>query len=189
VTEDLLEALLRTALAEKSLDEKTLPHFAAALRARAEQILAERVKPLEERAAALEKEATWRAEVVAGLEKEKVGLLEQKAGLEKESAWRETLVAGLEEEKAGLLADKEHWTAEGERRQRQIDDLKREREALIAEKRASEEAHERLLEHHRGTLLRLAQALEPLPAELPWSYRRVRARIAELLEALRKEAP
>jgi len=140
VTEDLLQALLRTALAEKSLDAQTLPRFAAALRARAEQILAERLMLLEERAASLEKE-------------------------------------------------KEHWIAEADRRQKQIEELKHERERLIDEKRTTSEAHDRLLAHHRATLLRLAETLESIPPGLPWSYRRVRARIAELLETLRKEAP
>jgi chromosome segregation ATPase len=154
VTEDLLQALLRTALAEKSLDAQTLPRFAAALRARAEQILAERLMLLEERAASLEKECAWRAEVVGGLEKEK-----------------------------------EHWIAEADRRQKQIEELKHERERLIDEKRTTSEAHDRLLAHHRATLLRLAETLESIPPGLPWSYRRVRARIAELLETLRKEAP
>jgi hypothetical protein len=70
------------------------------------------------------------------------------------------------------------------------------REALEAERRAAMEAYERataahdlLLAHHRETLERLAEALGPLPARLPWEYRRVRAQILELLGNLRKEGP
>lgn len=119
VSDDLLEALLRAALAEgETLDERNLKHFAEALRARADQILRERVQPIAERAA-------------------------------------------------------------------QVEDLKRERQELIAEKQRSAEAHDRLLAHHRATLLRLAENLESLPRALPWSYRRVRAQIAEILESLR----
>ena len=62
------------------------------------------------------------------------------------------------------------------------------REAVRAEKRTTAEAHDRLLAHHRATVVRLAEALESLAPGLPWSYRRVRARIAELVETLRKEA-
>jgi len=113
VTEDLLEALLRTALAEgTTLDERTLPRFAEALRARAERILADRLRTVEE-----------------------------------------------------------------------------EREALRADKRTTAEAHDRLLAHHHATLRRLAEALEAMPAGLPWRYRRVRAQIEHLVETLRKEAP
>jgi hypothetical protein len=134
VSEDLLDALLRTALAEETaLDARRLRPFAEALRARAARILAERVQPIEERAAAFEKESAWRAGIIASLEAEK--------------------------------------------------------EALRREGRTTAEAHDRLLAHHRATLRRLAEALEPLPAALPWSYRLVRARLLELLESLRKEAP
>jgi hypothetical protein len=71
VTDDLLEALLRRAMGEKALDPESLPAFARALRERAEQILAERLRPLEERAAAFEKESRWRAERLAGVEKDR----------------------------------------------------------------------------------------------------------------------
>jgi predicted nucleic acid-binding Zn-ribbon protein len=155
VSDDLLETLLRTALAAPTtLDERTLPRFAEALRARAAQILAERVQPLEERAAAFEKENAWRAGIIAALEKEK-----------------------------------EHWTAEREALIAEATRLKAELGALGDEKRAASEAHDRLLAHHRATLQRLAERIEAIPAGLPWSYRRARRQIAELLEMLRGDAP
>jgi hypothetical protein len=173
VSEDLLDALLRTALEEPgTLDARTRREFAEALRARAALILAERIQTLEERAAAFEKEAAWRAEEAAGLEKELLALRRL-----------------YEKEKADLLAEKEHWTRESERRQANIETLERERLALADEKRVATDAHDRLLAHHRATLLRLAEALEPLPAALPWSFRRVRAKLAELVAALRRETP
>jgi hypothetical protein len=174
VTDDLLEALLRAALAEKVLDAATLPRFAKALRARAEQILAERVQPIEERAAAFERESAWRASVVADLERENAWRASVLAGLEQENAWRASVVAGLVNESV--------WRAEVAAR------LEKEKEALAASERAASEAHDRLLEHHRATLLRLADCLDALPAELPWSYRRVRARLLELAETIREGA-
>ena len=71
MNEDLLETLLRAALAEGALDADSLPRFAEALRARAALILADRVLPIAERAAAFETESAWRAEVMAGFEEEK----------------------------------------------------------------------------------------------------------------------
>jgi chromosome segregation ATPase len=175
VSDDLLEALLRTALADDALDARTLPRFAEALRARAARILAERVQPIEERAAAFEKESGWRAELIAGLEKEKAYLEGERDLLRGENARRDEQIASLKAEREALIAESGR--------------LREEMEALRAEGRTTAEAHDRLAAHHRATARRLAAAIETLPAELPWSYRRVRARLLELVEILRKEAP
>jgi chromosome segregation ATPase len=183
VNDDLLDALLRAALAEETvLDARTLPRFAEALRARAAQILAERVQPIEERAAAFEKESAWRAGIIAGLEKEKEYWTSERDALVAESGRRQEQIDRLKDEREALIAERQARTDE-------IDRLKQEREALRIEGRTTAEAHDRLLEHHRAALRHVAEALEPLPAGLPWSYRLVRARLLELLESLRKETP
>jgi uncharacterized coiled-coil DUF342 family protein len=190
VNDDLLDALLRTALAEETvLDARTLPRFAEALRARAAQILAERVQPIEERAAAFEKESVWRAGIIAGLEKEKKYWTSERDVLVAESGRRQEQIDRLKDEREALIAESGRLIAERQARMDEIDRLKQEREALRIEGRTTAEAHDRLLEHHRAALRHVAEALEPLPAGLPWSYRIVRARLLELLESLRKETP
>jgi hypothetical protein len=70
MSDDRLEALLGRALHEGALSRDELPAFADALREQARLILEARVRPLEERAAALAKEVAWRAETQQALEKE-----------------------------------------------------------------------------------------------------------------------
>jgi chromosome segregation ATPase len=195
VSDDLLDALLRAALADEALDELTLPRFAEALRARAARILAERVQPIEERAAAFEKQSGWRAEIVAGLEKEKEQLEGERDVLRAENARlkqeREALIAEsgrLVDEIATRRAEIDRLLADREARIGEIERLKDEMNAVRAEGRTAAEAHDRLAEHHRAMARRLAEAIESLPAELPWSYKRVRQRLLELALILRKEA-
>jgi chromosome segregation ATPase len=202
VSDDLLDALLRTALADEALDERTLPRFAEALRARAARILAERIQPIEERAAAFEKESGWRAEIVAGLEKEKAYLEGARDLLRAENARRDEQIGSLKAEREALIAESgrlveelaarraeiDQLLAERQARIGEVDRLKEEVEALRTEGRTTADAHDRLAEHHRATAGRLAEALESLPAELPWSYKRVRQRLLELALILRKEA-
>jgi hypothetical protein len=124
MTDDLLDALLREAQRERALTPENLAAFAAALRARAERVLAERVRPLEDR------------------------------------------LALLEREKEALLT---------------------EMDGVRAQHRASSEAHDRLLAHHREVVATVIGAAEPLVVGLPWGYKRVRARLLELVASLRKE--
>jgi chromosome segregation ATPase len=205
VSEDLLEALVLAGLAEGSLDERTLPRFLEALRARADEILADRVQPIVDRAVAFEKESAWRAGLVEALERDKEALIAERANL---IAERDALIG----EKEALALEDEHRVAENEA-------LKREREALIVENQAlsreceslraylareraslgsqiealrvekstASEAHDRLLEHHEAVLARFVEVLSAARGDLPWRYRRVRAGIQELLDGLGKE--
>ena len=67
---DLLDRVLLAALAEGALDPERVASFAAGLRERAQRILDERLKPVEQRAAAFERESRWKQEVIAGIEEE-----------------------------------------------------------------------------------------------------------------------
>jgi len=230
VSDDLLDALLRAALADGALAEDTLPHFAEALRARAARILAERVQPLAERAAAFEKESAWRAGLLVGLEQEKQAWHLENTRLKDERDLRIDEVQRLKAERQALIEEsarssqqneqlkkeREALIEENTRRIEQNEQLKKEREALIverealvedrdrlrreraalvaemdslrAEKRMTSEAHDQLLAHHQATLARLTEALASVPADLPWRYKRVRARIEDLVEVLRKQS-
>jgi septal ring factor EnvC (AmiA/AmiB activator) len=99
---------------------------------------------------------------------------------EKESRWRAEVQAGLEAELAWRAEEVETLRAEAGR-------LKTEIEALREEWRTASAVHDRLLAHHRSVVAGVAGALETVIPWLPWSYKRARARIAELAATLRKE--
>jgi hypothetical protein len=163
VSDDLLDALLREAQREQALTPEELTAFGAALRARAERILAERVRPIEERAAAFEKESAWRAETIAGLEA-------AQAAAEKEIAHLRGEIARRDEE---IARERVHHAAELDRRS--------------GLEQAASRAHDQLLAHHRDLLGRVAAELERLGARLPWGYRHVRAQLAAWVSVLRRE--
>lgn len=78
--DDLLDRLLDVAAREKPLKTEDVRAFGPALRERARLILEERVRPLEERLAALEKENAWRREAMEGLEKENAWMRREQIG-------------------------------------------------------------------------------------------------------------
>jgi hypothetical protein len=184
MNEDLLESLLRAALAEGALDADSLPRFAEALRARAALILAERVLPLAERAGAFETESTWRAGVMAGLEKEREALIEQDRRRVEECRNARAEVEALQ---AQTLADRLAHRQEMDFREREIEALKAAVEAARREQDVASAAHDRLLAHHRATLAQVAETLRGLSQDLPWRYRRARAAALELLRLLEKD--
>jgi hypothetical protein len=67
MTDDLLDALLREAQREQALAPETLDAFAEALRARAERVLGDRVRPVEERVALLAREKDALLEEIEGV--------------------------------------------------------------------------------------------------------------------------
>jgi len=91
LSDDLLDSVLRTALSEGALGPDRVESFAAGLRERARLILDERLRPVEERAAAFERESRWKQEVIAGLEEE--------------AAWKTRAIAELEEDGRRLRAE------------------------------------------------------------------------------------
>jgi chromosome segregation ATPase len=187
VTEDPLDRILRAALDEKALGPGTLDRFARALKDRAAVVLAERVRPLEERAAALEKENEWRAGIISGLEAEIAWRRSVVDGLEKENAWLAETVRGLEEEKAWRTRENEGLRNENAWRTARIRDLEEEVSAVRAEKVKASAAHDALLAHHAAVLRGVLEVLAALPPDLPWRFRRARARIQDLALRLRRE--
>ena len=159
MSDDLLDSVLRTALSEGALGPDRVESFAAGLRERARLILDERLRPVEERAAAFERESRWKQEVIAGLEEE--------------AAWKTRAIAELEEDGRRLRAEAVALKAE-------MDALRRAGETAGA-------AHDRLLGHHRGVLRDLVAALDGLEDGLPWKYRLVRQRLRDMAASLRRE--
>ena len=165
---DSLERIVELARKEGALEGRKLRSFVEALRDRARLILDERVEPLAMRADAFEKESRWRAEI--------------QRGLEGETQWRREAMETLETRVAALEAENTWRTKEGSR-------LLAEIECLREEWRTASAAHDRLLAHHRSLLARVAESLDTVTTWIPWSYKRARARIAELAATLRKELP
>ena len=64
---DVLEEILSAALREKATAAPSIEDFAAGLRDRARLILDERLRPVQERVATLEKENAWRASAILSL--------------------------------------------------------------------------------------------------------------------------
>jgi hypothetical protein len=91
MSDDPLEAIVTRAAAEGVLTPERAASFARALRERAEIILAERVRPLEDKAASLDREVAWRAGQVAALERE--------------TAWRAGQVETLQKAVSDLQAE------------------------------------------------------------------------------------
>lgn len=83
---DVLEEILFAAVHEKAIAEGSIAGLAAGLRDRARLILEERLRPVEARAQALEKENAWRARTMDGLAGEIRGLKQEIEGLRAE--WR-----------------------------------------------------------------------------------------------------
>jgi chromosome segregation ATPase len=161
---DLLDAVLDLAAREGALDEEGRRAFARGFRDRARLVLEERLAPVLERAAALEKETAWRAETVAALEAERAALRED---LAKAATAHDRLLAQD-------LERREHVAA-----------VEAERASLEAEWRRATEAHARLLDHHRAVLADVASILEAAAAALPPGE--LRGRVEELGGALRRE--
>jgi chromosome segregation ATPase len=193
---DTLDRIVDLARQEGALTPAKLRRFLGALRDRARLVLEERVEPLAKRAEAFEKESHWRAEIQRGLEESVASLqgeLEWRAGiqsglegsvasLQDELRWRQAAMEGLEAEIA--------WRAEEvEARRHEVGRLLAQIEGLGEEWRTATATHDRLLAHHRSVVARMAATLETVTTWLPWSYKRARARIADLAAALRKELP
>jgi uncharacterized protein (DUF3084 family) len=194
VSGDPLDAIVTRAAAEGVLTPERMARFTAALRERAEIILAARVLPLEERSSALEREVAWRAGQVAALEQESAWRAAQVAALEQESAWRAGQVAALEQESAWRAGQVAALEQESAWRAGQVAALEQEVAwragqvtALEASHQAASAAHDRLLQHHRGVIERTRSALIALSNSRPWHFGRIRKEMVRLAETLRRE--
>jgi len=191
---DPLEPLLALIRAEVLAAPEGVRALAEALRERARVVIAERDQQLTE----LERENAWRAETAASLEAESRWRQQAMATLEAGLASREAKIAWLEQTLEGLARERDYERATVASLERELAtlsaqssaafaDLSREAESLRAEWKTAGAAHQRLLDHHRELLARLADGLEPLAPALPWRYREVSRRLAELIVALRRE--
>jgi len=186
---DLLLDVLELARKEKALEGEGLRAFAQALGERARLVLEERVGRLEERVRMLEREAAWRREAMAGLEAS-VG------SLERENAWRREAVAALERENAwrretnaALEASGRSLEQENAWRRESGAVLEARAEGLRAEREQSDQAHARLLAHHREVLERVAAELSAVGSMPLLRARQARRRLLALAALLRPETP
>lgn len=167
--EDPLQRLLTLAEAEGLLSGG-LERLLRGLRERAALILAERIVPLEEKAAALERENPWLRETIANLERRAQALENAKrettVAFERETAWLRETIAALEQLDGARAAEIER---------------------VRADRNAASTAHDRLLEHHRHVLRDAIDALAEVDSWLPWRARRAKRRVVALLELLRRE--
>jgi chromosome segregation ATPase len=173
LSDDLLERILRLADGEGALAAASLGELARGLRERAALILAERVRPLEERLASLERENAWRADTIEALRSEGERLQREwdAAREAHEAATGETAMLRIE------------WNKSLEEAAR----LKEEIEALRREAAAAQTAHDRLLDHHRQLLRFLLGRLVEAASGLGWGSGRAKPKLAEAIEALRAE--
>jgi chromosome segregation ATPase len=186
---DLLADVLELAGKEKALEGEALLAFAAALRDRAQLVLAERITPLEERIRSLdaqnrtlEKESAWRRQAMEGLE-------ERVRGLEAENAWRREAMTGLEASVRGLEAENV-WRREAMAGlEASVRALTLELATRTADHEKATGAHQDLLAHHQDVVRQVVTELLAVGA-LPWTrVRQGRQRLASLAELLRPEAP
>ncbi len=193
---DLLGDILRLAAREGVLEGAALETFAAALRERAALVIADRIAELDARVQAAERESAWRRETAermerevawrresaAELESEVVWRRGTMAELEKENAWRRTAMAELEES-CRALEREAAWRRETQARQEQ------ESEQLRAARDTADQEHQKLLEHHRDALARLASELAAVACLPVWQRRRARRRLLALVAQLREACP
>jgi chromosome segregation ATPase len=184
---DVLEEILSAALHEKAIAQDTVADFAAGLRDRARLILEERLRPLQERVATLEKENEWRTASMASLVDENARLLDENERLKDESRRVREENARVREEHARLMDEVGRLKEESRAVQSECGRLKEEMEGVRAEWRTASGAHDRLLEHHRGVMRGAAESLLAV-AEIPvWKRGQARARLSDLAASLRRD--
>ena len=205
---DVLEEILTAALREKALAPETIGDFAAGLRDRARIVLDERLRPVQERVATLEKENAWRASAIQSLTDENAAvadenrrvkdenqrikdqmdpLLDENRRLKDENQRVKDENERVREEHTHLLEERAQLQDESRRVQDECGRLKQEMEGVRQEWRTASQAHDRLLEHHRAVTAASAGALDAVKALPIWRHAEVRPRLAELSAALRRD--
>jgi uncharacterized protein (DUF3084 family) len=194
LSRDVLEEILSAALHEKAFAEDGIADFAAGLRDRARLILEERLRPLQDRADALEKENAWRAASIESLtdangrvadenrrvKEENARVRDEKERVKDENRRVKDENARVREEHARLVEEVRQLKDECRR-------LEEEMEAVRTEWRTASAAHDRLLQHHRGVIRGAAESLVAV-ADLPiWRRGQARASLAEIVAALRRD--
>ena len=205
---DVLEEILSAALREKAIAAESITDFAAGLRDRARLILEERLRPVQERVATLEKENAWRASAIESLTDENArvndenrrvkaenGRVRDESGrLRDENLRVKDENARVREEMGRLKDESQRVKDENARVREEHARLQDERERLQDESRrlqdecrTASDTHDRLLVHHRSVLRGAAASLLEIGALPPWKRGRARARLADLAAALGRD--
>ena len=187
MSRDVLEEILSAALREKAIAQDSLADFAAGLRDRARVILAERLRPLQDRVDTLEKENAWRAASIQGLTDENERVKDENGRLKDENLRVKDENLRVREEHARLLDEIGRLKEESRAVQDECRRLQDEMEGVRGEWRTASAAHDRLLQHHRGVIRGAAESLGAV-AELPvWKRGQAQARLADIAAALRRD--
>lgn len=191
---DVLEEILSAALREGAMAAESIPAFAAGLKDRARVILDERLRPVQDRVATLEKENAWRASVILGLTEENQRvrdeidpLLDENRRLKDENQRVKDENARVRQEHANLLDERERLRDESRRLQDEGRRLQDEMEGVRAEWRTASEAHDRLLGHHRSVVRSAAESVLEVSALSVWRRSQARARLIDLAAALGRD--
>jgi chromosome segregation ATPase len=205
---DVLEEILSAALREKAIAAGSITDFAAGLKDRARLILEERLRPVEERVATLEKENAWRASAIESLtdenarvvlengrvkdenarvREEHARLLDERERLKDENHRVKDENARVREEHTRLQDERERLQDESRRLQDESRRLKEEMEGVRAEWRTASETHDRLLGHHRSVVRGAADSLLEVGALPFWKRGQARAALTSLAAALRRD--
>jgi hypothetical protein len=194
---DVLGEVLRLAGQEGGLEGDRLTAFTAALKERAALV----VQEVEARLEALERENTWRREAMATLEQSQLALKEETTWrratadrLEEENAWRREAMGALEQSQRALeeeaiwrratadrLEEENAWRRESQAQ------MEKEAEWLRTARAGADDAHGRLVSHHRGVLERVAAELCAVAALPFWRRRAARRRLLALAALIREE--
>ena len=205
---DVLEDILSAALREGAIAASSIPDFAAGLKDRARLILEERLRPVQERVATLEKENAWRASAITSLTEENARVVEENGRVKDENARvveeharlmdeRQLLKdenarvkdenARVREEHTRLMAERARLQDESRRLQDEGRRLKEEMEGVRGEWRTASEAHDRLLGHHRSVVRAAAESILQVQALSVWQRGQARARLHDLAAALGRD--
>lgn len=194
MSRDVLEEILSTALREGAIGQGSIADFAAGLRDRARIVLDERLRPLRERVATLEKENDWRASAIASLTDENGRVVDENRRVKDENARVRDEIGRLKdenrrvkEENAGHIDEVGRLKDESRRVQDECRRLKEEIEGVRAEWRTASSAHDRLLAHHRAVVRGVADSLVRVAALPVWKRAEARARLADLADALGRD--
>jgi chromosome segregation ATPase len=203
---DVLEEILSAALREKAIAAESIADFAAGLKDRARLILEERLRPVQDRVATLEKENAWRASAIESLtgenarvadenrrvkdenqrvKGEMAPLLDENRRLKDENQRVKDENARVREEHARLQEERERLQDESRRLQDERGRLKEEMEGIRGEWRTAVETHDRLLAHHRSVVRGAADALVEVAALPVWKRAEARSRLAGLAAGMR----
>ena len=205
---DVLEDILSAALRDGAIAAESITDFAAGLKDRARVILEERLRPVQERVATLEKENAWRASAILSLTDENARVVAENGRVKDENRRvKDELAPLLDEnrrvgeenervkdentrvrlEHAHLLDERERLQDESRRLQDEGRRLLAEMEGVRAEWRTASEAHDRLLGHHRSVVRGAAESLLDASALPVWKRGQARARLLDLAAALRRD--